>query len=217
MIATLDVVSGGRAFCGLGAGWYDREHAAHGLPFPSTGERFDALEAEIAVLRALWAPGSKPAAGLPETTSYPRPLHDVPIIVGGAGERRTLDIVARLADGTNMHATTPDLPHKLDVLRAHCERAGRPYDELRITVLDWPLVGRGRDHVASLVEALRGPEPADRYIAGRPTGTVAHHIGRYRMLADLGVDTVFIALANLRRPDDLEVLAPLVEAFGSSP
>jgi alkanesulfonate monooxygenase SsuD/methylene tetrahydromethanopterin reductase-like flavin-dependent oxidoreductase (luciferase family)/predicted kinase len=213
MIATLDVVSGGRAFCGLGAGWFDREHAAHGLPFPPTGARFDALETEIAVLRALWSPGSKPAAGLPETTSYPRPLHDVPIIVGGAGERRSLDIVARLADGTNLHATLPDLAHKLDVLRAHCDRVGRSYDELRITVLDWPLVGRDRDHVATLVESMRGPEPAERFVAGRPIGTAEHHIGRYRLLAELGVDTVFVALANLHRAEDLELLAPVIAAF----
>lgn len=213
MIATLDVVSGGRAYCGLGAGWFAREHAAYGLPFPNAGDRLDALEAEIGVLRAMWSPGTKAAAGLPETTCYPRPLGPVPIIVGGAGERRTLDIVARLADGTNMHAALPDLDHKLEVLREHCRRVGRDPAELRVTVLDWPVVGRDRDDVASIVEAIRGPVSAAAYGTHTPTGTVEHHVGRYRLLAEQGVDTVFIALQNLRSVDDLERLAPLISAF----
>ena len=215
MIATLDVVSGGRAYCGLGAGWFAREHAAYGLPFPRDGARLDALEAEIGVLRAMWAPGTKAAAGLPETTCHPRPLGRVPIIVGGAGERRTLDIVARLADGTNMHAALPDLGRKLDVLRAHCARVGRDPAELRVTVLDWPVVGRDRDDVARLVEAVRGPQSAAAFAEHTPTGTIEHHVGRYRLLAEQGVDTVFIAPQSLRSVDDLERLAPVIAAFES--
>src|SRR5207244_685418 len=76
--ATLDVLTGGRAFLGLGAGWWDREHAAFGLPFPPAADRFAALETAAETVRALWAPGTKPYAGakvtLPETTCYPRPV-----------------------------------------------------------------------------------------------------------------------------------------------
>ena len=106
--ATLHELSGGRAFCGLGAGWRLREHQAYGLDFPSTTERLDRLQVCIETLRALWAPGTKAHHGryvhLPETTCYPRPVGRVPIIVGGSGERRTLRIVAEQADGCNLPA-----------------------------------------------------------------------------------------------------------------
>src|SRR6266576_2092786 len=85
--ATLDALSGGRAFCGVGAGWWEREHAAFGLPFPPIAQRRQQLETAIETLRALWATGTKPHAGvrvsLPETTCYPRPVSAIPIIVGG--------------------------------------------------------------------------------------------------------------------------------------
>jgi alkanesulfonate monooxygenase SsuD/methylene tetrahydromethanopterin reductase-like flavin-dependent oxidoreductase (luciferase family) len=92
-LATLDALSGGRAFCGLGAGWWEREHQAFGVPFPPPAERVDLLERTLLTLRALWAPGTRPAAGLPETTCYPRPVGELPIIVGGTG-RRVLRIAA---------------------------------------------------------------------------------------------------------------------------
>src|SRR4029079_573491 len=92
--ATLDALSGGRAFLGIGAGWWDREHAGFGVPFPSARERLDLVERTIETCRALWAPGTKAYDGravtLPETTSYPRPVTDIPVIVGGKGERRAL-------------------------------------------------------------------------------------------------------------------------------
>jgi predicted kinase len=89
-VATLDSLSNGRAFCGLGAGWWLREHQAYGLDFPDDRQRLDQLQVCIETLRALWAPGTKAYHGryvhLPETTCYPRPVSDVPIIVGGSGE-----------------------------------------------------------------------------------------------------------------------------------
>ena len=89
--ATLDALTGGRAFLGVGAGWWEREHAAYGLPFSPAGDRLDQLETTIETCRALWAAGTKAYDGsrvsLPETTSYPRPTHDIPVIVGGSGVR----------------------------------------------------------------------------------------------------------------------------------
>ena len=120
--ATLDVLSGGRAFVGLGAGWWAREHAAFGLPFPATRDRLDQLELAIETMRALWAPGTKAYDGdrvqLPETTSYPRPVSTIPIIVGGGGERRTMKIAARLADGCNVRLDADTIEHKIEVLHA---------------------------------------------------------------------------------------------------
>ena len=130
-VATLDTLSNGRAFCGLGAGWWLREHQAYGLDFPSDRQRLDQLQVCIETLRALWAPGTKAYHGryvhLPETTCYPRPVSEVPIIVGGSGERRTLRIVAEQADGCNLPSDATVLQSKIDILQpALCGCWSRP-------------------------------------------------------------------------------------------
>jgi alkanesulfonate monooxygenase SsuD/methylene tetrahydromethanopterin reductase-like flavin-dependent oxidoreductase (luciferase family)/predicted kinase len=214
--ATLDVLSGGRAFCGIGAGWWDREHAAFGLPFPAAGRRLDMLETAIETLRALWQPGTKEYRGdhvyLPETTCYPRPVSTIPVIVGGSGDR-TLRIAARLGDGCNLPSDAAVLDARLAVWRAHCEQAGRDPADAEVTVLDVPVVGRHRDHVASLVETLRGRVSAAAFARRHHAGVAADHIGRYRLLAERGIDTVFLSLPDLAGPDDLSRLAPIVGAF----
>jgi alkanesulfonate monooxygenase SsuD/methylene tetrahydromethanopterin reductase-like flavin-dependent oxidoreductase (luciferase family)/predicted kinase len=216
-IATLDVLTGGRAFCGLGAGWWEREHAAFGLPFPPAGQRLDQLEVAIETLRALWGRGTKAYAGervsLPETTCYPRPVSAVPIIVGGSGERRTLRIAARLADGCNLPADLAVLDRKLGVLRSYCEQAGRDPAEILLTVLDVPVLGDNREHAADLVEQYRGRLSAAVYARQRHAGTASDHIGRYRLLAQRGVRIVFVSLPNLKGPDDVLRLAPVAAAF----
>ncbi len=216
-VATLDVLSGGRAFCGVGAGWWEREHAAFGLPFPPAAQRFDQLEVTIETLRALWRQGTRAYAGerisLPETTCYPRPVSDIPIIVGGSGERRTLRIAARLGDGCNLPATLATLDHKLAVLRSHCRDAGRDPGQLAITVLDVPVLGSDRDQVAAQVERLRGRMSAAAFARLHHAGTAADHIGRYRLLAQRGVSTVFISLPDLSGPADVLRLAPVTAAF----
>jgi alkanesulfonate monooxygenase SsuD/methylene tetrahydromethanopterin reductase-like flavin-dependent oxidoreductase (luciferase family)/predicted kinase len=212
-MATLDALSGGRAFCGIGAGWWAREHAGFGLPFPGAGERLDRLERAIEIIRALWAAGTKPAAGLPETTSYPRPVSDIPIIVGGSGEQRTLRIAARLGDACNLPSDLETLDRKLAVLRRHCAEAGR---DIAVTVLDVPIVGRDREHVAALVERLRGRTPAAGYARRHHAGVAAEHVGRYRLLAERGVSTVFVALPDLAGPDDVLRLAPIVAGFAGA-
>jgi alkanesulfonate monooxygenase SsuD/methylene tetrahydromethanopterin reductase-like flavin-dependent oxidoreductase (luciferase family) len=216
-VATLDALSGGRAFCGIGAGWWDREHAAFGLPFPPPGARLDQLEAAIETLRALWRPGTKPYRGerisLPETTCYPRPVSAVPIIVGGGGERRTLRIAARLGDGCNLPADLATLDRKLAVLAEHCRSAGRDPAELQITVLDVPVIGTDRAHAAAIVEKLRGRTPAATFARRHHSGTAEDHLGRYRLLAERGVSTVFVSLPDLSGPQDVLRLAPLAAAF----
>ena len=212
IIASLDAVSGGRAFCGLGAGWFEREHAAYDLPFPAARTRLDTLEATIGTLRAFWGPGTKPYERSPETTCYPRPGR-VPIIVGGGGERRTLQIAARIADGCNLSSSLPVLDHKLEVLRGYLDRAGRTIDDLQVTVLDVPIVGTDPDQVGRLVEAHRGRASTKAYAAAHHAGTVAQQLGRYRLLADRGVQTVFISLPDLTGPAEVERFAPIVRAF----
>jgi alkanesulfonate monooxygenase SsuD/methylene tetrahydromethanopterin reductase-like flavin-dependent oxidoreductase (luciferase family)/predicted kinase len=214
-VATLDALSGGRAFVGVGAGWWEREHLAFGLPFPPDKERLDLLETAIETMRALWAPGTKPYAGarvgLPETTCYPRPAGHVPIIVGGSGERRTLEIAARLADGCNLPSDPEVLARKVGVLRRHCADAGRDPDEVAVTVLDLPVIGSDRDDVWRRVERLRGRVAAPTFAKRHHAGTVDQQRDRYALLADLGVTTVFVGLPDLAGADDVLALAPLLK------
>ena len=216
--ATLDALSAGRAFCGIGAGWWDREHDAFGLAFPPPAERLDQLEMAIETMRALWQPGTKAYAGervsLPETTCYPRPAGPIPIIVGGNGERRTLRIAARLGDGCNLPSQLEVLDRKLAALRAHCLAADRDPAEVAVTVLDVPVVGSDREQVARLVEVLRGRTSAAAFARSHHAGVAGDHVGRYRLLAERGVSTVFLALPDLSGPADLARLAPIVRAFG---
>jgi alkanesulfonate monooxygenase SsuD/methylene tetrahydromethanopterin reductase-like flavin-dependent oxidoreductase (luciferase family)/predicted kinase len=217
-VATLDVLSGGRAFCGIGAGWWDREHAAFGLPFAAATSRLDQLEKAIETMRALWQPGTRAYHGqrvsLPETTCYPRPAAPVPIIVGGSGERRTLRIAARLGDGCNLPSDLDTLDRKLAVLRSHCREAGRDPAEVLVTVLDIPVIGTDREQVGSIIERLRGRTAATAFARRHHAGLPADHVGRYRLLADRGVSTVFVSLPDLAGPEDVLRLAPVIAAFG---
>jgi alkanesulfonate monooxygenase SsuD/methylene tetrahydromethanopterin reductase-like flavin-dependent oxidoreductase (luciferase family)/predicted kinase len=216
-VATLDALSGGRAFCGIGAGWWEREHAGFGLPFPPAGARLDQLEAAIETLRALWQPGTKEYRGervwLPETTCYPRPASRIPIIVGGSGEKRTLAIAARLGDGCNLPSDIGTLDRKLAIFREHCVAAGRDPAKAEVTVLDIPVIGRDREGAASIVEKLRGRTPAAVFARRHHAGTAEDHIGRYRLLAERGVRTVFVALPDLAWPEDVLRLSPIAAAF----
>ena len=212
--ASLSALTGGRAFVGIGAGWWQREHAAFALPFPSAAERLDELEYSIGVMRALWAPGTKAhaAAGvyLPETTCYPRPVAPIPVIVGGGGERRTLRIAAEHGDACNLVTSDPQvLRHKIEVLRQHCADVGRDPTEVAVTVLDLPVVGRDRDDVWGRVERLRGRTAASTYAARTHAGTVAQHRDRHAGLAELGVSTVFLSTPDLDGPEAVLDLAGL--------
>ena len=216
-VATLDVLSGGRSFCGIGAGWWAREHAGFGLPFPPARARLDELESAVETLRALWQPGTREyrseRVSLPETTCYPRPASRIPVIVGGGGEKRTLAIAARLGDGCNLPSDLSTLDRKLAILRQHCLQAGRDPAQVEVTVLDIPVIGRDREDAASIVEKLRGRTTAATFAQRHHAGPADEHIGRYRLLADRGVKTVFVSLPHLTDPEDVLCLTPIAAAF----
>jgi len=208
-VATLDAISGGRAFLGIGAGWWQREHDAYGLAFPAARQRLDDLERGIETIRALWSPGTKAYEGvaveLPETTCYPRPASEVPIIVGGGGDR-TLRIAARLGDGCNV-LVNDAMDARIAAYRTYCEDAGR---EPSVTVLDTPVTGADRDEVWSRIERLRGNTKAATYARTHHAGTHAEQRARYATLIDAGVRTIFVAPAHLATPDDVLALAPML-------
>jgi alkanesulfonate monooxygenase SsuD/methylene tetrahydromethanopterin reductase-like flavin-dependent oxidoreductase (luciferase family) len=168
-------------------------------------------------MRALWSSGTKAYTGervsLPETTSYPRPVGPLPVIVGGGGEQRTLRIAAELGDGCNVRADLDTIDRKIAALRGHCERIGRDPAEVEITVLDLPVVGPDRDSVAAAVERLRGRVAAAAYARRHHAGTPRDQVGRYRLLADKGVQTVFVSFPDLAGPDEVHSFAPIAAAF----
>lgn len=143
IVSTLDVLSGGRAVLGLGAAWYEREHTAFGVPFPPLAERFERLEETLQIVHQMWSDNNGPFNGrhyqLAETINSPQPLHRPAIMIGGAGEKKTLRLVARYADATNLFANPDSDPEqvrtKLRVLAEHCERERTDYDRIRKTML----------------------------------------------------------------------------------
>jgi F420-dependent oxidoreductase-like protein len=159
IVSTLDVLSGGRAVLGLGAAWYEREHRGLGVSYPPLGERFERLEETLRIVRQMWSPENGPFEGrhyqLAETLCSPQPLHDVPIMVGGSGEKKTLRLVAKYADAcnlfTNADADVAETERKLGVLREHCEHEGTSYDAIRKTIL-WTGRDPARD---AFVEQMR--------------------------------------------------------------
>ena len=145
-ITTLDVLSGGRAALGLGAGWFEEEHLALGVPFPPLRDRFELLEETLQVLRQMWSDADEPYVGrhyrLERTLNAPQPPHRIPVMVGGVGERKALRLVARYADACNLFAGGEQgvdfVAGKLAVLREHCEREQTSYAAIRKTVLWTP-------------------------------------------------------------------------------
>ena len=142
IVTTLDVLSRGRATLGIGAAWYDREHAGLGVPFPSTGERFERLEETLQIVRQMWSDEDGAYDGkhfqLAETVCVPPPVQQPhpPILIGGSGERKTLRLVAQYADACNLFGESPDvIRHKLEVLRGHCDTLGRDYDAIEKTMI----------------------------------------------------------------------------------
>ncbi|WP_375389216.1 LLM class F420-dependent oxidoreductase [uncultured Amnibacterium sp.] len=140
-VATLDVLSGGRAFLGIGAAWYEREHRALGVPFPPLKERFERLEETLQIVQQMWSDDDGPYQGthysLAETLCHPAPLQTPrpPILIGGGGEKKTLRFVARYGDACNLFDVGPDeLGRKIEVLRGHCADVGRDPSEIDVTV-----------------------------------------------------------------------------------
>jgi F420-dependent oxidoreductase-like protein len=201
IIATLDVLSGGRALCGLGAGWFEREHQLYGWAFPSLSERYKVLEDALELLPLMWGPGAPKFDGrtvsVSAATCYPRPLQErIPILVGGGGEKRTLRLVARHADACNLFGDPERVKHKLAVLHEHCAAEGRDPAAIEVTHFAPARV------VASEAERL-----------GQGAGTVQEHIGRCRELAEAGVQTEIVGLSDAEGSASVERFAEVIAAF----
>ena len=183
-VTTLDVLSKGRAWLGIGAAWNEEESLGLGLTFPPTAERFERLEETLQICLQMWSDSEQPFEGThyrlgrtlnsPQSVRRPHP----PILIGGSGEKKTLRMVAQYAQACNLF-DGPDIAHKLEVLRGHCETLGRDYDEIDKTVISRLDLGENGEKVDETLE----------------------HLGE---LAGLGITHVHTGLVDGSRPDELE-------------
>jgi F420-dependent oxidoreductase-like protein len=219
IVATLDVLSGGRAVCGLGAAWFEREHRAYGWPFPPMKDRYALLEDALELLPLMWGPGSPAFEGrqvrVPEAMCYPRPIQEhIPLLIGGQGEQRTLRLVAQYADACNLRGDPAVVQHKLDVLTRHCDTFERDRASVHVTHLSTALVGRDRDELDAIVARFqpRGVT-SEAYRVWAGAGTVDEQIGRFRQLAEVGVDEAIVSVPDLSGPEPVERFAAVIDAF----
>ena len=219
--ATLDVLSGGRAVCGLGAAWFAREHTVYDFDFPPLQERYDRLEDALQLLPLMWGKGTPAFSGktisVPEAICYPRPLQDrVPILIGGGGEKKTLRLVAQYADACNLFGDPDTVRRKLDVLARHCADVGRDPAEITVTQLSTALTASDSDELDALSQRLRPESMSPEAWATRVNaGTVEDQIGRFRELADVGVQTAIVSLPDLGDTEPVDRFAEVIAAFSA--
>ncbi|MCU1400486.1 MAG: Luciferase-like monooxygenase [Acidimicrobiales bacterium] len=221
IVATLDVLSGGRADCGIGLGWFEEEHRAWGWPFPDRSARYAVLEDALQLLPRMWGPGGKRFDGavlsVADTSCYPRPLQArVPIMVGGSGERRTLALVAQYADACNLFGEPDVVAHKVRVLHEHCARFGRDPAEISVSHLSTVLVGDDPAHVRVLVDSTRPPKvSAERHTRAVNAGTIEQHVARVARYREAGVDSVIVSLPNVADDGAVERFGRVISACAS--
>jgi F420-dependent oxidoreductase-like protein len=213
-IAGIDEMSGGRVELGIGAGWYEAEHAAYGVPFPPTGERFDRLEEQLAIITGLWETpaGEKfsyegtyyqvtDSPGLPKPVQSPRP----PVIIGGHGPRRTPALAAKYADEFNIaFSGTDDVAAQFGRVREACAAAGRDADSLVYSAAHVVCCGKDEATLHRRAAAI-GRDLADLRVNGL-TGSPAEIVDKIGALAEVGTQTLYLQILDL---DDLDHLADL--------
>jgi F420-dependent oxidoreductase-like protein len=217
-VANVDDMSGGRVELGLGAGWYEPEHTAYGIPFPDTGERFDRLEEQLAIVTGLWTtpPGERfgfrgkhytleESPALPKPVQSPRP----PVIVGGKGKRRTPALAARYADEFNIPFESAHFTREqFDRVRAACSDARRDPSSITYSNALVVAVGGSEEEFRRRAAAIgREPEELREHgVAGSPA-EAAETIGRY---AEAGATRVYLQVLDLTDLDHLELVAAQV-------
>jgi len=198
-VTTLDVLSGGRAWLGIGAAWNEEEHLGLGVTYPPVAERFERLEETLQITRRMFDGDDSPYAGrhysLERPLNVPAPLRRVPILIGGSGPKKTLRLVAKYADACNLFDAGPDaMAARLAILRGHCDDLGRDPGEIEVTALSRVSLGRSGEKAAS----------------GEPMQSVDEAIERYGRLAEVGLDHVILGMGNDTDDTAYEHVAELV-------
>ena len=201
IVTTLDVVSAGRAICGIGAAWYEEEHEGLGFDFPPVSERFERLDEALRICRAMFTEDAPSFSGrhyrIEGAKNLPRPVRSggPPILVGGSGEKKTLRLVAEHADMCNLFGSADTIRHKLEVLRGHCKDVDRDYEEITTSWLGTLVLVETAEEaqaVESLLREALGPDFTERTIFGDPD-TVVEQV---RGLVDAGLDMIIVNMPN---------------------
>jgi F420-dependent oxidoreductase-like protein len=209
---TLDVISGGRAVLGLGAAWFEDEHKAYDFAFPPLRERFEHLEDALRIARAMFTEDRPTVEGRHHSIhapyNNPRPLRgDIPIMVGGSGERKTLRLVARYADACNLFGDAERLRHLLGVLERHCEDAGRDPAEITKTGMARVVLADSEEAAQRRVDELTGGQGGGQYLAGTPERVA--ELVQERL--DAGIEGMTLSLPDVH---DLDVVRGVGETIG---
>jgi F420-dependent oxidoreductase-like protein len=203
-VTTLDVLSGGRAYLGIGAAWNEQEHLGLGVPFPPLKERFEMLEEALQIVLQMWSSEDSPYNGkhyhldrtlnVPQALSKPHP----PILIGGTGEQKTLRFVAKYGDGCNLFMRMGDdvVRHKLEVLRGHCADLNRPYSEIDKTSLDSLEIASSNSK-----EGMSGQQLVD-------------YVGQ---AAELGFDQAIFSIRNVSDPGVFDTIAKVESQIAAVP
>ena len=221
-VAQVDQMSGGRIEFGFGAGWYDAEHAAYGIPFPSTSERFDRYEEQLAIITGLWETpvdetfsyGGKyytvtDSPGLPKPAQRPRP----PVLIGGAGPRRTPRLAATYADEYNVpFGDIDDTAAAFGRVKDACAVAGRDAGSITYSAAQVVCCGKDEAQLARRAAAIgRQPDELRQHgLAGSPA-EIADRIGQF---ADIGAQAIYLQVLDLTDLDHLELLSQLLDQTG---
>jgi F420-dependent oxidoreductase-like protein len=206
---TIDIISGGRAVLGLGAGWYEEEHVAYGYGFPPLKERFERLEDALRICRAMFTEDEPTVEGthhsVRDVLNNPKPLRgDIPILVGGSGERKTLRMVAQYADGCNFFGDLERVKHLLGVLERHCEDVGRDPAEITKTRMATVIIAPTHEEAQKRVQAAREAGMGDRLAATGITGDPGEVAEQAQPFLDAGLDGLTFSMPEVH---DLEQVA----------
>lgn len=216
IVTALDHVSGGRATLGIGSGWFEMEHDAYGIPFNSFSERFEKLEEALNIILPMLR-GERPTLNgkhyqVTEAINSPAPISQIPIMIGGSGEKKTLRMVAQYADESNLTCDASEIPRKLDALAGHCERLGRDRSEIVVTKLVMMVIGNTHEEALESIDTFIATHkwPAEvkdlmlpRLTYGDPD-TVGESLSQ---LVELGIDGITLNLATVAHRPEMIALA----------
>jgi F420-dependent oxidoreductase-like protein len=206
---TLDIISGGRAILGLGAAWFEEEHDAYGFDFPRLGVRFEHLEDALQIARLMFTEDEPSFEGthhrIANVLNNPKPLRgDIPIMIGGSGEKKTLRFVAKYGDACNVFAgDVAEFKRLMGVLDAHCETEGRDPAEITRTTMRRIVIADSDDAARAKLDASPVPEPMrPMFVCGGPE-RVAEHV---QELVDAGVEGLTVGMLDVHDTDSVQLL-----------
>jgi F420-dependent oxidoreductase-like protein len=212
--ATLDVLSKGRLFMGIGAAWNEDESHAYGIHFPPAGERLSRLEEAIQIIRKMWT--EEPSASfngkyyqIHNAYCNPKPIQkpSPPILVGGSGERKTLKIVAKYADACNLFGSAETVKRKLNILKDHCKSVGRDYDSILKTKLGIIVVDDDKQMAEKKIKQIFKGMPEEQIREFAIYGTPEDLLRQIELLEQVGIQYLIVDLDPSRELEALDVFA----------